>query len=102
MPRRAGERPVHGDAHLAHRDDEDGGIREVAAKAEREEPSDDEELVGERIEERAGTGGAVAAGEPAVEPIGAREHEPQGHREPRGAAILDEEERRHREQQARR
>ena len=36
--------------------------REVAVDAEREEPAEHEELVGQRIEERAGAGGAVAAG----------------------------------------
>ena len=60
-----------------------------------------EELVGERVEERAGTGGAVAAREPAVEPVGAREHEPERDGEPRRPVVDDEEQRGHREQQAR-
>ena len=40
--------------------------------AERDEAAEHEELVGQRVEERARAGRAVAAGEPAVEAVGAR------------------------------
>ena len=71
------ERAVHRDAHLAHGDDGHRGPREVAVDAEREEPAEHEELVGQRIEERARAGRAVASGQPAVEPVGGGEHEPE-------------------------
>ena len=77
MPRRAGERAVHRDRRPRAPTMIDRGPREVAVDAEREEPAEHEELVGQRVEERARAGRAVAAGEPAVEPVGAREHEPQ-------------------------
>ena len=88
------------DADLADGDDDHRGPREVAADAERDEPAEHQELVGERVEERAGAGGAVAPGEPAVEPVGDREHEPEAnvsHVEP---VVDDEQQRRDREQRA--
>ena len=56
--------------------------------AEREEPAEHEQLVGERIEERAGAGGAVASREPAVEAVGGREHEPERDGEPRRPVVV--------------
>ena len=72
---------------------------DVAAGQQRDEPADGEELVGERVEERAGPGGAVAPRDPAVDAVGAREHEPERDREPGRALALDEDQRRDREEQ---
>ena len=81
-PRRAANDRYIEIADLAHGDDHHRGPREVAVDPEREEPAEHEELVGERVEERAGARGAVASREPAVEPVGGGEHEPQRHGEP--------------------
>ena len=85
-----GVRAVHRDADLAHGHDQHRGPREVAGDAEGEEAAEHEELVGERVEERTRAGGAVASGEPAVEPVGGGEHEPQRHGEPARALVDDE------------
>ncbi len=79
-----------------------GQPREVAAHRQRDEPAHDEDLVGERVEERAGASGAVAPGQPAVEPVGDPEHPPAHERGPRlraGLAVEDHHEHRDREEQ---
>src|SRR4051794_20845681 len=72
------ERPVHRDADLAHGHDDHRGPREVSVDPEGEEAAQHEELVGERVEEGAGARRAVAARQPAVEPVGGGQDEPQG------------------------
>ena len=59
MPFRPGDDPVGGDPHLACRHDRDRHPPDVAAGDQGDEAAECQNLVGDRIEERAGAGGAV-------------------------------------------
>ena len=72
--------------------DDDDGDRHPPERPDRpraDQPAEDEDLVGQRIEEGAGPGGALAAGDAAVEAVGRRQHEPQGERGPRRRLVGD-------------
>ena len=71
-------------ADLPHRDERAPGTtrtRPTATSATSR--AEHEDLVGERVEERAGPGRAVAPGQAAVDAVGDAEHDPDAEREPR-------------------
>ena len=75
--------------------------REHAAVGEHREAADHDQLVGDRVEERARARRAVAPREPAVEAVGGRDREPQADGEPRRPVAADQRERRDRDEDAR-
>ena len=68
---------------------------------QREHRAEHEHLVGQRVEEGAAAGGALPAGEVAVDAVGDAERDPEADRRPRRAVGHDHAEERHGEQQAR-
>ncbi len=73
----AGHSAVHADGDLAQRDDRAPAPPEHVVRDEREHRAEHEHLVGQRVEERARAGGAVAPGEVAVDAVGDAQDDPE-------------------------
>ena len=64
-----------------------GTIQNTPSADEDEHRAEHEHLVGQRIEERPERGGAVPAGQVAVDAVADAQHEPQDERRPRAARL---------------
>src|SRR5271170_3191736 len=72
-------------AHLADRDEDHGQPGQVALHAERDHGGEHAGLVGQGVEEGTRTGGAVATGHVAIEPVARGKQETHDDVDPRGA-----------------
>ena len=75
---------------------------EHVAGDQREHRAEHQHLVGQRVEEGARAGGAVPAGQLAVDAVGGAQHEPQDERRPRAVGAGDHHEQQRRREQPRR
>ena len=66
-----------------------GSHQNVPSATSAHERAEHQHLVGQRVEERPRAGGALAAGQDPVGPVGEAEHDPERDRRPRRAVVAD-------------